>query len=58
MRRFLDGHDVKGYGAAAGCYWDTETAHMEEDHLLRRFTGAICDKEVNYDHITIIAKTF
>ena len=40
-----------------GDYWDKEACHMEEDDLLERFTDAICEKDVNYEDIVIIAKT-
>lgn len=50
MRRFLTKQKK-------GDYWDKEACHMDEDHLLERFTDAICKKDVNYEDILIVAKT-
>ena len=51
MRRFLTTQKE-------GEYWDMEASHMEEDDLLERFMDAICEKQVSYEDIVIIAKTF
>lgn len=50
MRRFLTAQKE-------GEYWNKEASHMEEDDLLERFMDAICEKQVSYEDIVIIAKT-